>query len=189
LSDGQIVFIDTADGHVIRKLSVKFVPSALLLGDDHLLVGDDRGNVTNLDVDKNVPIWTFRSGGKISGIYPVGGSDLLVTSFDNFAYLVDRQSGHVTWKRRQPARIVAAAIVNSKYAGVTPFGEPTVFFLDPENGKSLGQLIMPGSIEFIQPAQLVGEAVVAFTNKGLFATGFFGCKRNEKAEAETSAFK
>ena len=187
--DGQIAFIDSADGHITRKLTVKFVPSALLLSDDHLLVGDERGNVTNLDVDKNSPVWTFRSGGKISGIYAVGDSDLLVTSFDNFTYLVDRETGHVIWKRRQPSRIIDAAIVGSKYAGVTPLGEPAVFFLNPENGKSLGQLVMPSSIEFIQPAQLVGESVVTFTNEGLISTGFFGCKRNEKAEAKTSALK
>lgn len=189
LGDGQIIFMDSFDGRIIHKLAVKFMPTALLLNNDHLLVGDERGNVMNLDVDKNAPLWTFRSGGKISGIYALGDSDLLITSFDNFAYLVDRQTGHVAWKRRQSSRIVDAAIVNAKYAGVTPFGEPTVVFLDPESGKPLGQLVMPGSIEFIQPAQLVGESVVTFTNEGIVSSGFLGCKRNEKAEAKTSAFK
>jgi outer membrane protein assembly factor BamB len=187
--DGRVSFIDLADGKVIRTITVKFVPSALMLSGDHLVLGDERGNITNLDVDRNTPVWTFKSGGKISGIYPIGDSEILVTSFDNFTYLLNFANGHVVWKRREPSRILETAIVKSNYAGVTPFGEASVLFFDPDNGKSLGQIVMPNSLEFIQPPQLVGDSVVTFTTEGLVSTGFFGCKRNEKAEAKTSAFK
>jgi outer membrane protein assembly factor BamB len=168
---------------------MKFVPSALLLLGNHLIFGDDRGNITNLDIDRNTSVWTFKSGGKISGLYPVDESELLVTSFDNFTYLINRETGHIVWKRRQPSRVLSAAMVNSRYAGVTPFGEASVLFFDPDTGRSLGQVVMPDSLEFVQPAQLIGDSVVIFTTEGLVSTGFFGCKRNEKAEAKTSAFK
>lgn len=187
--DGQIAFIDPTDGRVVRSMSVEYVPSALLLIDHHLVFGDERGNITNLDIDKDNTVWKFKSGGKISGIYPVSDSELLVTSFDNFTYLVSRANGHVIWKRRQPSRIVEAAIVNSSYAGVTPIGEASVLFFNPGNGKALGQVAMPSSVEFVQPPQIVGDSVITFSTEGIASTGFFGCKRNEKAEAKTSAFK
>lgn len=189
LNDGRIVFIGPTDGSITRTVLTKSEPSALLLSNGHIIVGDDRGNITSLDLAKDRSIWTFRSGGKISGIYTAGDSNVLITSFDNFTYLVERETGHVIWKRRQPSRVVDAAIVNSNYAAVTPFGEPSVFLLDSNNGKSVGQIVIPGSVEFVQPAQLVGDSVVTFTTEGLMSTGFFGCKRNEKAEANASALK
>lgn len=187
--DGHISFIEPGDGRVIRTIPLKFAPSAMLLIGDHLVFGDERGNITNLDIEKNSSIWTFKSGGKISGIYQLSDSEILVTSFDNFTYLVDRSNGHVVWKRRQPSRVIESAIVNSKYAGVTPIGEASVLFFDPGNGKSLGQISMPNSLAFVQPPQIVGDSVVTFTTEGIVSTGFFGCSRNEKAEAKTSAVR
>ena len=185
---GRIAIINASTGVSTYAFTIKFRPTAILVYHDTLLVGDDRGNLTKLERLKSRAEWNFKSGGSISGIYPVDESGLLVTSFDNFVYRIEASNGHVVWKLRQLARVADTVLLGLNTAAITPIGEPVTVIVDINHGKQIGQIDMPEKSRAVQPAIYLGNSFIAFTSEGLISNGIGGCRAYEKAEAKASAF-
>jgi hypothetical protein len=56
------------------------------------------------------PEWKLRNGAEISSVTPTA-EGLLISSFDNFIYLISENGGKPLWKKRLSGRITAAPLI------------------------------------------------------------------------------
>jgi outer membrane protein assembly factor BamB len=172
---GDVRLIDGRTGQIITTLHTDFRTTALsLAGDNEMLLGDERGNLIRLNPMKNEDVWKFRSGGGISGIVEVG-SDLVVTSLDNFVYRISGGNGGVIWKRRQRGRILDLPVIEKGLTVVLSLGEPSAALFEGQKGKPAGQIELADGGSFVQRPLVSDSALIFFTNTGVVSYRQDGC--------------
>lgn len=105
---------------------------------NHILVGDNIGNLSLFDVERQQNVWKFRGGGKISDIN-IFQSIIIVSSYDNFLYCLDKQTGDLVWKKRLPGRIIGVQKYMEKFLKVKTSYSDDIFLVNIENGQSIYQ--------------------------------------------------
>jgi outer membrane protein assembly factor BamB len=155
--DGKETFTITADGPV----------STLSLFDGDVLVGDSRGRLTRYDDDGRTVAWRLRNGARISGVVPTEHG-LLVSSLDNFVYMVSSYYGSIKWKKRMSGRVSSLA-ANGDLAAVITVGEPNAVLVNLENGKSAGEYVVGEDDAFTQPAIAANGQFIFFTSTKVVA--------------------
>lgn len=182
---GRIVF-GTGEKHLIvisgpneasvSKIQIGVVPRSVAFskkGD--LLVGGDRGNVEHIAIDDGKAAWKFKTGAAVSSIMETD-EGILVTSLDNFVYLISDYNGNVIWKRRLTGRIVEGGVSLGGYFVVLVNGENTGYALELATGKiadvfrSNGNEIISGS-----PMQVRPGTFAFATTESLEIYAFGGC--------------
>jgi hypothetical protein len=145
-----------------------------------LIAGDDRGNISSMSsVEK--PFWSFKTGGRISGIFEVG-SHILAASHDNFVYFLKRKNGARVWKKRLIGRVARMAKINDRYALLSGLDDPGAVLIDVSNGRLAGQILV-GNGEAIVATPVVGSPeskIFILTNSSASAfslKGQAGCSK------------
>lgn len=134
-AEKQIFTVSAGNGEILNKLSLDLQPTALSLSKDGTtLVGDERGHVTLLGAGDNKPVWKFKSGAGVSSAFEID-EGVLLTSLDNFVYLISDYNADVIWKRRLPGRVLEGGLMLNGYLVVLVYGENSGYVLDIENGK------------------------------------------------------
>lgn len=174
ISERQTFFIGTGDrnvlqisgtGTIVKKLDTLSRPTAFQFIDDQtLIVGDDRGNVKSLVIRDGELRWKTRLGGKISGIFP-SKKRVLVTSYDNFAYLLSTDNGAKVWKKRLPGRISERSILAGDLAIVESLGDRNIYLIDVKDGKTLNQIVLDDYLT--QSPLLIDDHLVLQTAHGV----------------------
>ncbi len=138
--DKNIYIVSRETGETLFKRAADFVPTAITNPDPEVLVaGDERGNVASIDVTGGKNIWKFKSGAGISFV-SVSKDGLLITSLDNFIYLISMYNGDVIWKRRLPGRVIQGGLIVDGFIIVLIYGENSAFLIDIRKGKIVDQL-------------------------------------------------
>lgn len=133
------------------------------------IYADDRGEIFSVDVSDSGRNWSYKTGGKITDITPVGGN-VLVSSADNFVYLISIDNGHILWKRRMPGRIADVELVATDQAAVTVIGERSAFILEMDKGRVANQINLEGEDSFLTtPIRANGKYIVTATADGISA--------------------
>ena len=186
LSNGKILIgtakkllnvFSAADGRLLSAIPVNATPSALsFVFDDEILVGDERGNLW-LFGSESSPAWHHKNGARIASVSRTRRG-ALVSSFDNFIYMLS-QKGDVVWKRRLQARPNSAPAILDSVALVGTVGNDPAYILDLKNGKILSQVGLPGDTTSI--AALSGEGDIVFlSSSGLSLYSLSACSDNQK---------
>ena len=134
-ADKQLTVISAQGGRVIIKQPTDFVATAITyLKNDAIAAGDERGNVTLFRAEMSKAVWRFKGGAGISSVSETD-EGILVTSLDNFVYLISDYNGDVIWKRRLTGRVLDGGLAVNGHFVVFIYGENSGFVIDMEEGK------------------------------------------------------
>ncbi|HLA96222.1 MAG TPA: PQQ-binding-like beta-propeller repeat protein [Pyrinomonadaceae bacterium] len=169
-----------ADGKRVRSMDVQFVPALVGNGTSSAAVySDERGGVYSSEIDSGQRNWKFKAGGKIGDMLTFEWK-ILVSSADNFVYLMSADYGNILWKRRMPGRIANSGLIAADLAAVTVIGERMAYVIDLDSGRIVDQIALTGDDAFLLTSiRANGEYVIAATANGL--TGFStGCGKDKR---------
>lgn len=175
-SDQKRVFvIANDDGRQLFEFITAFSPTAVANGSGGVVaIGDARGNLQFLDVKSGRKIWKFKSGASISQIL-VTKNGLLVTSLDNFIYLISNHNGDIIWKRRTSGRVEGGAFADQDLVFGLASGDNSGVLLDARNGKILDLMSENGKIYPSQTPLFRGSQIFLATTEGIEAYGITPC--------------
>jgi len=160
----RVISLSSQDAEFSAKQLSEYVPTAVIsLKDGNLAVGDERGTLSIIDRQDARPIWKFKSGGAISSITETD-EGLLLTSLDNFVYLVSDYNGDVIWKRRLTGRIVDGGLLMNGLFVAVIYGENSVFLIDRRKGKVAGVVLLAEKELTSRAPALTGEHTFALTS-------------------------
>ena len=133
-----------------------------------LLVGDKNGFLSVFDWLKNSQIRKFRLGGEISSIAHTSRG-LLISSFDNFIYLLASSGNKVIWKKRLAGRIAAAPQFNENFVIVATTEATAASVIDLRNGKLFDKIVLPKNDFFTGKNLRSGKFFIYLTKAGVLS--------------------
>jgi outer membrane protein assembly factor BamB len=164
--DNKISIISAETGTIQYQIKAKTEPKAVLFEDGLLFWGDKKGGVYAINPQNKKILWQLRYGAEISNLVltPMG---ILVTSFDNFIYMVSREKGKLIWKKRLAARITEMPLIIDNFGVFVTSTEAVANIIELAAGKSINQ-IFPGTENYLNSRLIALNNLIAFpTNKGL----------------------
>ena len=175
LEPAEIEIISASDGRTLFQMKTDSAPTSVYLSNERTLIwGDKKGNVVAADIATKQIKWKFRNGAQVSGITSAG-KNLLVTSYDNFVYLMSPEDGKISWKRRLSGRVAEKPSVGVNFAAITIIGEPGVSFLDLETGKVVNRISFDEEDYVIGTTLVVAGAVVFSKADGVYSYNAGDC--------------
>lgn len=150
------------------------------------VTGDERGNVTSYANGSGKELWRFKTGGAISDVSNAG-ENLVVTSNDNFVYLIASRNGDVIWKKRLSGRAAYLAGIQNKYVIVAATDEHAATLTDIRTGKVAGQILLASDEVLVYDPVAVGDALLLLTNKSLFRYSLSTCPANKERGRDAKA--
>lgn len=182
-SSRKVVLVSLPDGSVVGTRDVEMKATSLIgFEDGAVLIGDSGGRISAVRFEEKRTQWVFRNGGGVSSFAkaPLG---VVVTSFDNFVYLLMRD-GDVRWKRRLTGRLATRAAIGSTVALVPAENEGTVFVLKLRNGKVTDQIRMydEGTQNRLFVTSLGGDVFVIADADTIRSYSPGGCSADEKKQ-------
>ena len=138
--DNRIVVISAGDGKNLDRRDSKNAPSAAIILDAAVaVVGDRRGYLKRFQFGREAPTWSFKTGGSIAHIIN-SGDRLIVSSFDNFVYMISSSSGQVVWRRRLDGRLRFRPVVNDDAIYLSVNGLAAIDIVSVDSGKTINRI-------------------------------------------------
>jgi outer membrane protein assembly factor BamB len=178
----QLIIFNLGEGKTYKKIELRVIPTAISFNtnDETLIVGDQRGIVSSIKTEKidfkisnkekknKNNSWKFRLGAEVSNISftPRG---LLVTSLDNFAYLISAEKGNLIWKKRLTGRISEKSLVLDNYALLTTIAEPTISVVELSTGRLINKIILEDENFVTDNPIKIQNKIIVPASKGLYA--------------------
>ncbi|MDQ3323301.1 MAG: PQQ-like beta-propeller repeat protein, partial [Acidobacteriota bacterium] len=168
-SDDKIIIIPFDGSVPTATATAKTVSAVISTPDGKIIYGDRHGGVTALNKSDKIKIWKFRAGAEISDITqtPFGA---LISSFDNYVYLISTADGKLVWKKRMPGRTFARPLVRDGFAVIANLYEPEAEIVELKTGRIVNRLFLETENYFDGAVFLFEHSLVFSTLKGL--TGF-----------------
>lgn len=107
-----------------------------------IFTGDDLGRVYLSGAEDKTWRQVLRAGGKITGFVETSRG-LLITSLDNFVYLVSTNKGGLIWKKRLSGRIYHSPVVYMDRVFVYPVDAGKLYILDLLSGGVINFVNLP----------------------------------------------
>lgn len=161
-SDG-VFLIDAETGKELVAFNGDPRPTAIAaLKTRQIVYGSSIGRMKKIDAENKPSRWKFRAGGQISGIEP-NGDRILVSSYDNFIYMVSPR-GSLDWKKRLPGRPSDNILLTDGVGVVSISGDGEAVVFNPENGRTINRVDFGDNI--IQTAILADSGKIIFLIPG-----------------------
>ncbi len=194
----QLIILNLGEGKIHKIVELHIIPTAISfdITDETLFIGDQKGVAFSLKIEKIEEIkyevfkkeknrkktknnnWEFRLGAEVSNI-SLTPKGLLITSLDNFAYLISKKKGNLIWKKRLAGRITDRTLVLNNYALITTIAEPTISIVELNTGSVINRIILEDeSFATATPIKTQNKIIVP-TSKGLFAFSSNECDKIE----------
>lgn len=184
LESGEIEIISPADGRTSFQMKTESALASIYLAEDNTLFwGDKKGNIAAVDVATKEIRWKLKNGAQISGITPAG-KNILVTSYDNFVYLMSPTDGKILWKRRLSGRMAAKPLVTPTVAVIMIVGEPGASFLDIESGKLANRLVFDTDDYIVGSPIVAGGQIVFSKGDGIYSYSPGDCGLKEEKRGD-----
>ncbi len=172
-SDGKLIKMSTSTGEIISTQQLASKPTRVFASLNGLVFGNERGELVSV-----YPNWKFRTGAAINGVNSFGEA-LLVTSYDNFVYLIRRGGGDVIWKKRLEGRVAGTIIVDENRLAAFSLGAENGYVIETTKGRTTGiaslgvqaDSLVVGPQNPFGPVLVVNGDVVAFSRNGCKTNG------------------
>lgn len=151
--------------------------TAVFSNDSLMFSGDKNGNISATDISGTKNLWKYKAGGQISNFSLLDGG-LLASSFDNFLYYFDQESGNLRWKKRFPFRLTDRPIMAGEVIIVSSAGNNRIFFLEKNSGKIINQISLPEPLLLTAPPVFAADKLFIATNSGIQTYG--QCEKTRK---------
>ena len=191
LKDDQI-YIGTNDNRILSiALSGKsgvseitrlsYLPTIIVsgksAGNSALYIGNDFGEVFCLNTQTKKIDWKLRTGGAITDITEFGDR-LIVSSADNYVYLLSARNGNRSWKKRLTGKNYGSTPTDSEVAVFSPLGDRSATFVELRKGKTINQITLDGNDEnfFVNSPLIMDDKIIFSTLQGFYAFSAEVCK-------------
>lgn len=165
----KIFFYSIESGSLLSQFKTSTSPTIIFaIRNKYLFWGDYNGNAYLSDLKIKKIFWKVRSGAEILSIL-LTRQGVLISSLDNFIYLVSIETGKFIWKRRLNGRLSFNSIIVDKYLITVTFASEVVDVISIETGKLLNQFIIEDGNYFINKPLLSNDLFIFPTIKGLVA--------------------
>ena len=166
--DGTLLALEETTGRLLWRFRTKgAVRGPVAVDQEHVYFGSGDGYVYAVSADKGRLKWRKRTGAGVEAV-TLTGDMLLVSSLDNFAYLLNDR-GTMLWKRQLPGRISSQPLTTEEAALFTPLSSSVAVVLSLKDGKQLNSLPTEEELTSSASPILVGDAVIVTTEHGLLA--------------------
>ncbi|HXI23938.1 MAG TPA: PQQ-binding-like beta-propeller repeat protein [Pyrinomonadaceae bacterium] len=176
---GNSVYIGSNTG-VMRGLNIQTgaliweyktrgaIHGAVAVSGDVVYFGSGDGNVYAYSEIRKKIIWRRRTGAAVEAATTVENG-VLVSSLDNFAYLLSLNKGALVWRRQLPGRISARPVTATDGALFTPFSTDAAIVLNLRDGKTVNTLPLSEENSSTAAPVIVENLVVITAPHGLLA--------------------
>jgi outer membrane protein assembly factor BamB len=136
-ADGKVHLLTAKGAEFTFDHDSEFKPTSIgFLKDEGFAVGDERGYLAKYGPQDGKAIWKFKGGAAISSVSETADG-ILITSLDNFVYVLSDYNGDVIWKRRLTGRVLDGGLLLQSTLVSVVYAENTAYVLDAEKGKVL----------------------------------------------------
>ncbi len=179
IAAGNSVYVGSNAG-VMRGLNVQTgalvweykargaIHGAVAVGGDTVYFGSGDGNVYAYSETRKKIIWRRRTGAAVEAATTVENG-VLVSSLDNFAYLLSLNKGALVWRRQLPGRISSRPVTAPDGALFTPFSTDAAIVLNLRDGKTVNSLPLGEENSSAAAPVIVENLVVITAPHGLLA--------------------
>lgn len=172
-----INIVSKSNGELEKNFSINKKINAVYTAGDQIIYGTATGEVYSIDKTTRKKHWSIRTGAAVTNIIDVDNK-MLITSLDNFIYLISQEKGQIIWKKRLSERIeLAPSIKNGKV--VVPLKNSSAApILDLETGRMVNQIVLSSDDYFLSPVIAAGNNVIINSNGGIkiFSQNVYDCK-------------
>jgi hypothetical protein len=179
----KIKYISLKEFSLEKEMQVEEIPEIIFISESEKIIwSDKKGGVRLVDTATKKIIWKKRFGGAVSSISNAQ-SGILLSSFDNFVYYINKNNGKVIWRKRLAGRIAARPFAKENFVVVFAYGDVNGLVLSLIDGKVIDLSSLSDANPVIGNPILVNDLIIFPTLKGLFAYSFNGCSENKKTSS------
>jgi outer membrane protein assembly factor BamB len=166
--DGTLLALEETTGRLLWRFRTKgAVRGPVAVDQENVYFGSGDGYVYAVSADKGRLKWRKRTGAGVEAV-TLTGDMLLISSLDNFAYLLNDRGAQL-WKKQLPGRISSQPLTIEEAALFTPLSSSVAVVLALKDGKQLNSLPTEEELTSSASPILVGDAVIVTTEHGLLA--------------------
>lgn len=171
LTDKNLINLELNTGRILKKTEIPSSKSNnfnFLVGSDMFtFLGTSDGKIFKFTKSFKNAIWKYKTGGSISSIL-YKENKILVTSLDNFVYLLDAQSGRLKWKKRMDDRIDIKPVFYNNLAVISSTSGNKISIINIDEGKLINRIILEEGNYPVSSPLVLDEGILLATNKGVF---------------------
>lgn len=169
LADKKIVEIARDSGKIGSNYTAQGELNGPMAVVAHQLIYSDKiGNIYALKLMTGLALWKSRAGAAVSSILPTPNG-LLVTSNDNFTYMLAANTGDRKWKRKFAGRVIGQPALIENYAVFTPSAGNEAALLELSAGKAVNAIpVLEEGAFFSGAVTKAGDGFALFTSAGTF---------------------
>ena len=144
------------------------IHGAIAVGASVVYFGSGDGNVYAFSEIRSKLVWRRRTGAAVEATMLIDDG-VLVSSLDNFAYLLSANKGALVWRRQLPGRIPARPVTAVDGALFTPFSTDAAIVLGLRDGKPVNTLPLGEENSSAAAPVIVKDLVVITAPHGVLA--------------------
>lgn len=166
--DNKIIILSASDGRLIEILDLSISLTTIVQGTDagNLILGDAKGLLVSFNKRSKTQNWRFRYGGEISDVR-FTREGILVSSLDNYIYMVSETNGKLLWKKRFSGRVLDEPQVYDNYVIIAVDDDSFAAIIRLDDGKLVNRIILESDNTFTGDSIQIGNYVVYATLKGM----------------------
>lgn len=167
--DGTLFSLDEKTGKEVWRYQTRgAVRGGVAIIDNVVYVGSADGYVYALDEPTGRLRWRTRTGAGVQTVTGTKGG-ILVSSLDNFVYLLSLNHGKKIWKHQLAGRLASQPLTIDDNALFTPLSGDACVVLDLKDGKPLNNIPIGEDNNTTAAPIAIGNTVFVTTRKGLLA--------------------
>lgn len=147
---------------------------AVFVKDGEILVSDDRGALYSVNRSGAFERLKARFGGKITDI-SFYDERYLLSSLDNFLYLISKDGRNIVWKKRLSGRLTDKPLIFDHSILTFSQGDSSFYFINFDDGKITNRINMPDGEEIIGAYKFNERFFLISTTKGVSLYALSGC--------------
>ena len=171
-SANKIVFFSTINGDLTSFNGSAGDIQTGAVFNKGLILTDDKGILYFIDPTGRKSRLKIRFGAKITHIVFLR-DNFLITSLDNFIYLISADGRKIIWKKRFAGRIVEKPTVIQNAIIAFSQGDNSLYFINPDDGKVFSRITVSEGEEIIESPLILNNLIIVTTNSGIktFSSG------------------
>ena len=167
--DGTLYALDVNTGAVIwRYKTGGAISSNIALSGRTICVGSADYHAYGLSSNDGRLLWRYRTGGRVQSLASTPRG-FLITSLDNFVYLISPLRGNRIWKRLLMGRVAAPPVTTLEGALFAPLAGEECVVLELKSGRRLNSVYVGDGNNTSAAPLISGHILLLTTRKGLYA--------------------
>lgn len=181
LAEKKIVEISRESGKIVQNYAAQVELSGpMLVSDGQLIYSDSVGNIVSRKLSTGEYLWKARAGAGVTDI-TMTAQGLLVSSNDNFAYMLHTTRGDRKWKKKFPGRLQGKPVLIEKYGLFVPSSGREAAILNLTDGKAVNLVPLIGEAYFTGSATGAATATLSgFSLSTSQGTAFYSATCTKK---------